>query len=140
LGVREADHEESSPNAPVKLISKLTCSVAGQERTVRIVPGSQAHRIYGTTEATEIFACNYGLNETFGDHIRSKDLRVSGYDEDGTVRMTELPGHPFFISTLFVPQVASQPKKPHPLIVAYLEAAIARLEGQELVAGDPDNR
>jgi len=127
LGISQADHEESSPDAAIKLISKLTCSIAGQERTVRIVPGSQAHRIYGTTEATEIFACNYGLNETFGEHIRSKDLRISGFDEDGTVRMTELPGHPFFISTLFVPQVVSRPGNPHPLIVAYLEATIARV-------------
>ena len=71
----------------------------------------------------EIFACNYGLNEAFGGQIRSNALRVSGYGEDGTVRMVELPGHPFFISTLFVPQMASESGKPHPLIVAYLEAA-----------------
>ena len=88
-----------------------------------MVPGSQAHRIYGKDEATEVFACNYGLNEAFEDLIESKELRVSGYDEDGTVRMVELPGHPFFISTLFVPQVVSQIGKPHPLIVTYLQAA-----------------
>jgi len=88
-----------------------------------MVPGSQAHRIYGKDEATEVFACNYGLNEAFEDQIESKELRVSGNDEDGTVRMVELPEHPFFISTLFVPQVVSQAGKPHPLIVAYLEAA-----------------
>ena len=88
-----------------------------------MVPGSQAHRIYGKDEATEVFACNYGLNEAFEDQIESKELRVSGYDEDGTVRMVELPEHPFFIPTLFVPQVVSQVGKPHPLIVAYLEAA-----------------
>jgi CTP synthase (UTP-ammonia lyase) len=87
------------------------------------VPASQAHRIYGKTEATEVFACNYGLNEAFADQIKSSRLRVSAYDEDGTVRMVELPGHPFFISTLFVPQVLSQIGRPHPLIVAYLEAA-----------------
>ena len=68
----------------------------------------------------EIFACNYGLNEAFGDQIRSNALRVSGYGEDGTVRMVELPGHPFFISTLFVPQMTSESGKPHPLIVGYL--------------------
>ncbi len=71
----------------------------------------------------EIFACNYGLNEAFGDQIRSNALQVSGYGEDGTVRMVELPGHPFFISTLFVPQMASESGKPHPLIVGYLKAA-----------------
>ena len=119
----DADHEESSPHASVKLISKLACSLVGQQRNVRIVPGTEAHRIYGKNEATEIFACNYGLNEAFENQIQSKELRVSGYDEDGTARMVELPGHPFFIATLFVPQVVSERGKPHPLIVGYLEAA-----------------
>jgi CTP synthase (UTP-ammonia lyase) len=126
LALHDADHEESSPNASLKLIIKLTCSLVGQERNVRIVPGSQASWIYGKSEATEIFACNYGLNEAFAEHILSKDLRVSGYDEDGTARMIELPGHPFFISTLFVPQVVSRPGNPHPLIVAYLEATFSK--------------
>src|SRR6266436_2193600 len=98
----DADHEESSPHASVKLISKLACSLVGQQRNVRIVPGTEAHRIYGKSEATEAFA----------DQLRSKELRVSGYDEDGTARMVELPGHPFFIATLFVPQVVSQSGRP----------------------------
>jgi len=126
LGLNDADHEESSPNASLKLITKLSCSLVGQERNVRIVPGTQAQRIYGKSDATEIFACNYGLNEAFAGHVLSKDLRVSGYDEDGTARMIELPGHPFFISTLFVPQVVSRPGNPHPLIVAYLEATFSK--------------
>ena len=88
-----------------------------------IVPGSRAHAIYATDEASELFACNYGLNEAFAEQIRSKALKVSGYDEDGTVRMVELPAHPFFIATLFVPQVASRSEKPHPLIVSYLKTA-----------------
>ena len=50
-------------------------------------------------------------------------LGVSGHDEDGSVRIVELAAHPFFIATLFVPQVISSPGKPHPLIMAYLEAA-----------------
>jgi CTP synthase (UTP-ammonia lyase) len=123
LGISDADHEESSPHASVKLISKLSCSLVGQERTVDIVPGTEAHRIYGKSEATEIFACNYGLNEAFAEKIRTKELRVSGYDVDGTVRMVELSRHPFFIATLFVPQVVSQTANPHALIVAYLKAA-----------------
>ena len=122
----DADHEESSPDASFKLISKLTCSLAGQERNVRIAPGTQTHKIYGTNEATEIFACSYGLNEAFGDQIRSRDLVISARDDDGAVRIVELPNHPFFIATLFVPQVSSQSGKPHPLIVAYLRSAIQR--------------
>jgi CTP synthase (UTP-ammonia lyase) len=131
LGISDADHEESSPDASIKLISKLTCSLVGQERSLRIVPGSRAHAIYAKEEASEIFACNYGLNEAFAEQIRSKELKVSGQkelkvsgqDEDGTVRVVELPARPFFIATLFVPQKASRSGKPHPLIVSYLKAA-----------------
>jgi CTP synthase (UTP-ammonia lyase) len=124
LGVTDADHEESSPNASVKLITRLSCSLVGQERQVRITPGSQADNIYKKDEAAELFACNYGVNEAFTDQIQSKELRFSGYDYDGTARMAELPGHPFFISTLFVPQSKSRSRQPHPLIVAYLQAAL----------------
>jgi CTP synthase (UTP-ammonia lyase) len=130
IGLTEADHEESSPNASLKLISKLTCSLSGQEKQVRIVPGTQAHEIYRKNEVTEPFACNYGLNESFADQIQSRQMRFSGYDHDGTVRMAELHGHPFFISTLFVPQSNSQLRNPHPLIVAYLEA-VSRLQQEK---------
>ena len=83
-----------------------------------------AGQIYGSTEAVELFACNYGLNESFSDQIASGSLRVSGLDEEGTVRMVELPDHRFYIATLFVPQSSSSMDTPHPLIVAFLRAAM----------------
>jgi len=52
---------------------------------------------------------------------------VSGIDADGEVRIVELKEHPFFIATLFVPQHRSNPEVPHPLITAYLEAALDSL-------------
>lgn len=107
----------------MKLIRKLTCSLVGQQGKIVIAPGTRASGIYGRIEAQEMFACNYGLNEAFAAEIQSRDLIVSGRDEDGAVRMVELPAHPFFISTLFVPQVMSEPVRPHPLILAYLETA-----------------
>jgi CTP synthase (UTP-ammonia lyase) len=123
LGLAEADHEESSPNATVKVISKLTCSLVGEVRNVTIVRYTQAHAIYAHDHTMETFACNYGLNQTFQQRIGSRDLRISGYDDDDTVRMVELPGHPFYISTLFVPQIRSSPGAPHPLMEAYVRAA-----------------
>jgi CTP synthase (UTP-ammonia lyase) len=127
--MKEADHEESSPDAAIKLISKLSCSLVGQSKVVRIIPGSLAGQIYGAAEANELFACNYGLNETFSDQIATHGLRVSGFDEEGTVRMVELPDHPFYIATLFVPQSSSSAEAPHPLIVAFLRAALIKKSG-----------
>jgi CTP synthase (UTP-ammonia lyase) len=41
------------------------------------------------------------------------------------VRLVELPTHPFFVATLFLPQVRSTAAQPHPLILAYLRAAVS---------------
>jgi CTP synthase (UTP-ammonia lyase) len=53
----------------------------------------------------------------------NRDLKVVGVDADGHVRIVELADHPFFIATLFLPQLRSTAQKPHPLIIAYLKAA-----------------
>lgn len=119
----EADHEESSPDAALPLISKLSCSLSGQTGKVLLVPGSQAQQIYNSGEVTEDFACNYGVNPLYQDRLRSEELRVSGYDEEGAVRIVELASLPFFIATLYMPQLRSTHEKPHPLMLAYLRAA-----------------
>jgi CTP synthase (UTP-ammonia lyase) len=35
-----------------------------------------------------------------------------------------LADHPFFFLTLFVPQTASTPDEPHPIVTGYVEAAV----------------
>ena len=52
-------------------------------------------------------------------------MQVVGTDIEGEVRIVELPAHRFFIATLFLPQLTSSVETPHPLIVAYLQAAKA---------------
>jgi CTP synthase (UTP-ammonia lyase) len=39
--------------------------------------------------------------------------------------MVELTGRRFFMATLFLPQLSSTPTTPHPIIMAYLQAALA---------------
>jgi CTP synthase (UTP-ammonia lyase) len=129
IGIRDAEHEESSPDAQQLVISKLVCSLVGSTETVRLTPGTLTHRIYGRTEAAEQFACNYGLNPAYQEQLSGRELRVAGIGPEGEVRVVELAPlassapHPFFIATLFLPQVTSTPDRPHPLILAYLKAA-----------------
>ena len=73
----------------------------------------------------EQFVCNYGLNPEFHDKFEKGQLNFTGVDLDGEVRVVELTGHPFYVATLFQPQLSSRPEDPHPLIVAYLRAALA---------------
>ena len=124
LGLADADHEESAPHASKLLISKLSCSLVGLTQPVKIMPGTLAHQVYQRDEVTEQFRCNYGLNPQYYDEISRDGLRVAGTDVNGEVRIVELADHRFFMATLFLPQLSSTPDTPHPIIMAYLQAAI----------------
>lgn len=75
---------------------------------------------------TEEFSCNYGLNPHYRDRFDNGDLRIVGADADGDARMVELRSHPFFLATLFLPQIRSSAERPHPLITAYLQAVLPK--------------
>ena len=119
-----ADHEESSPDASTLLITKLSCSLVGSQQKVRFEPGTQIHRIYGVSEAMEDFACNYGFNARYLDHLQKSAWRISGTDDEDGIRVVELPGHRFFLATLYLPQMNSVQGKPHPLILNFVRAAL----------------
>ena len=125
MGIQDAEHEETAPGAPTPIISKLICSLIGKTQTIKIVPGSRAHQAYGQQEVTEQFHCNYGLNPAFRDEVGKGQLKITGVDLDGEVRIVELSDHRFYVATLFLPQISSKTGSPHPLIVAYLRAAQA---------------
>ncbi len=106
------------------LISKLSCSLVGQTQVVQIAPGSRAAHAYGQAEVTERFQCNYGLNDRFRARLADGKLNITGADPQGEARIVELTGHPFYVATLFLPQLNSTEGKPHPLITAFLQAAM----------------
>jgi CTP synthase (UTP-ammonia lyase) len=92
---------------------------------IKITPGSCAYQAYGLREVTEQFHCNYGLNPQFRQKVDMGKLEITGVDAEGEARIVELSDHAFYVATLFLPQVSSQPDRPHPLIVTYLRAALA---------------
>jgi CTP synthase (UTP-ammonia lyase) len=71
---------------------------------------------------TESYYCNFGVNPDRVPLLKSGPLKITGSDSEGEVRIIELPDHPFFIGTLFVPQARSTPDNPHPLVTAFLKA------------------
>jgi CTP synthase (UTP-ammonia lyase) len=52
-------------------------------------------------------------------------MLFTGADSEGEARILELPGHPFFLATLFQPELAEGPR-PHPIIRAFARAAISQ--------------
>jgi CTP synthase (UTP-ammonia lyase) len=124
LGFAEAAHAESDPYASELFVTALSCSLVGKTMQVLIDPGSDVCSYYQQTCVEEQYYCNFGLNPAYQQLIHDGGLRVVGRDQDGEARILELPEHPFFVATLFVPQLTSTPEHPHPLITAYLRAAL----------------
>ena len=63
---------------------------------LKLIENTKASKIYGMMEVKERYYCNFGIN----------------------------PDHPFFMGTLFVPQALSKEGKPHPLLNAFVKAAM----------------
>lgn len=103
LGFRDAQHAEYDPYASELFVSRLDCSLVGREMEVKFVRGSMVSRIYGSTRANERYYCNFGVAPDRIGVIQSGDLEIVGSDALGEARVVELPQHPFFIGTLFVP-------------------------------------
>lgn len=122
LGFKEAEHAEYDPYASKLFISQLACSLAGREMELSFSPGSQVAAIYGANSATERYYCNFGVNPNFVPLLKSGPLKITGSDSEGEIRVIELPGHPFFLGTLFVPQTRSTAEHPHPLVTAFVRA------------------
>jgi CTP synthase (UTP-ammonia lyase) len=107
------------------LIIPLACSLVGHEGAVRITQGSLAEQILGTERSIERYHCSFGLNPDYLGTLSGHGLRFTGHDDDGQVRVAELPGQPFFLVTLFQPELAGDGTRPHPIIRALAAAAAA---------------
>ncbi|MFB6617279.1 hypothetical protein ACIGFK_26635 [Streptomyces sp. NPDC085524] len=123
-GLAGAAHAENDPGAADPLITPLSCSLVGHEGLVRAEPGSLAEAALGAERSTERYHCNYGPDPRHLPALAAHGLRLSGHDEDGQVRIAELPGHPFFLATLFQPELHGDGTVPHPIVRALAVAAV----------------
>ncbi|GAA3619179.1 CTP synthase [Nonomuraea rosea] len=119
-------HAENDPGARDFLLTPLVCSLAGHEGRVRLTPGSRIEQIMGAPTTMEAYICSYGLNESYKQTLTGHGLVFSGHADDGAVRVAELPGHPFFLATMFQPELAGDGSRPHPVISAFAAAVAAR--------------
>jgi CTP synthase (UTP-ammonia lyase) len=123
-GIREAAHAETDPDAAVRAVSPLACSLEGQMRQVTTVPGTRVAQLCGPGPFPGFHWCSYGVEPTLLVRLVAAGLVVSATAPDAGVEAVELPGHPFYVATLFQPQVgSSETGKLHPLVGALVEAA-----------------
>jgi CTP synthase (UTP-ammonia lyase) len=129
LGFADADDVQYDPDARTPFIVPLECSLAGEQASLYLAEDSGLAAIYGNVESTtETYHCKYGLNPDYVDTFMHSALRICAWDSEKAPRAVELPGHPFFVGTLYQPELSSTPGNVHPLIEAFLAAVTLRAQ------------
>ncbi len=143
LGIADADSAEnnsgsnpgSNPESKNIVIYPVACAVPGRKGDapklsgmvpqIRLRPGSYLQSFYGKDKeiVTEEFFCNFEVNPEYEWCAMEAGFPVVARGTQGEIRALESPTHRFFIATLFQPQLSSTEKKPHPLVLAFVQAA-----------------
>jgi CTP synthase (UTP-ammonia lyase) len=132
VGIRDATTAEEDPNAKNIVIYPVSCAVpnrstdapklSGVVPKIHLRPGSYLASYYGKEVVQEEFFCNFEVNPEFEWTAMEAGFPVVARGEQGECRAIESPAHLFFVATLFQPQLSSKEKKPHPLIIAFVQA------------------
>ena len=123
-GIGDAAHAEYGPGG-TPVITLLECSLQDQTITVELAPRSLLARLYGTESVVEHTTCSYGLAPEVQHIAGERGMRVAATDATGEVRAIEREDHPFFVGTLYQPQLRSEPGSPHPVFLGLLDAVRA---------------
>ncbi|SDT64129.1 glutamine amidotransferase-related protein [Actinoplanes derwentensis] len=126
----DADHPLPGPRDPQDspeggeddLIVELACSLVGHEAAVDLTFGSLIERLLGASRTVERYHCSYGLAESHLDLLTTHGMRFTGRDESGAIRAAELSDHPFYLATLFQPELSGDGTDPHPIIRGFIQA------------------
>jgi CTP synthase (UTP-ammonia lyase) len=132
MGIADADSAEHATSSQNLIIAPVTCPVPDRPDgapklsgacKLRVQPGCRLAAIYGACEIEEEYFCNFEVNPAYRERFEIAGLRLAAFDDRGELRAVELPDHPFFIATLYQPQLSSTDEGPHPVIVEFVAAA-----------------
>ncbi len=113
------------------------------EYPCRLERNSLAARAYQSAAVLERHRHRFEFNNAYREIFASNGVCFSGMSPDGMlVEIAELEDHPFMLGSQFHPEFLSRPNRPHPLFVAFIEAAadyraeIERFRGQPAYGSD----
>jgi CTP synthase len=133
LGYSEANSTEFDPASPYPVIDLMPDQreLADKGATMRLgvypcqlQPGSVAARAYGNGQIEERHRHRFEFNNAAREAFEEHGMRFSGISPDNRlVEIAELVDHPYMLGTQFHPEFLSRPTRPHPLFVAFVQAA-----------------
>ena len=90
-----------------------------------LAKGSQAAKLYGTTDIVERHRHRGECNNAYRDQFEAWGIRASGINPDNNlVEVIEGLDHPFFLASQFHPEFKSRPNRPHPLFDGFVKAML----------------
>lgn len=120
---QDAGHGETDTEGRL-VISALACEMVEKTAGITLTAGSIAAVAYGKLETEEGYHCRYGINPEFQAALEAQPLRLTGHDQQGEIRVMELPTHPFFVATLFQPERAALKGQLPPLVAAFIQSTL----------------
>lgn len=133
VGIKDADTAENNSGSKNIIIYPVACAVPDRKKNapklsgpipeIRLRPGSYLQTFYMQDTVVEEFFCNFEVNPDFEWAAMEAGFPVVARGPKGEIRAIESPTHRFFVATLFQPQLSSKPNKPHPLVMAFVQAA-----------------
>jgi CTP synthase (UTP-ammonia lyase) len=135
LKISDADSAENNSGSKNIVIYPVACAMPGRKGDapklsgkmpeIHLRPGSYLQSFYGKDKeaVTEEFFCNFEVNPEYEWATMEAGFPVVARGTQNEIRAIESPTHRFFIATLFQPQLSSTEKKPHPVVLAFVQAA-----------------
>jgi CTP synthase (UTP-ammonia lyase) len=131
-GIEEVANVVEDPERYMALAVPFTCSFTGQKAPLTVKEDSRLAVIYGhADDLQEVFHCSWSLSREFMDAAVKGEMEFVAWDADGAPRALELKGHPFFVASLFQPELSSTATAVHPVIEHFLREVERRVVGAE---------
>jgi CTP synthase len=91
----------------------------------QLKPESKVSLAYNTDKISERHRHRFEFNNKYIEEFEKAGMIPTGKNpETGLVEVVELENHPWFVGAQFHPEYKSTVAKPHPLFVAFIDAAI----------------
>jgi CTP synthase len=134
LGLEEAHTTEINESTKHPVISmmeeqKTIADLGGTMRLgaykCQLKPKTKVSNAYNTDIISERHRHRFEFNNSYLKDFEDAGMIATGKNpETGLVEIVEIPNHPWFVGTQFHPEYKSTVDKPHPLFVAFIQAAL----------------
>lgn len=91
----------------------------------KLAAGSIVADVYDAEMITERHRHRYEFNDSYRETLENAGLKITGTNpKTGLVEIIEMEDHPWFVGVQYHPEYKSTVANPHPLFVAYVQAAV----------------